>query len=89
VIVRWSPLAIDRVVEIGEWIASERPAAASRIVDDLFDAVVSMHSRYEVVAFQSSMSAPISVRFSSNNSALSTRSPKRTSTFSQFGTCCS
>jgi plasmid stabilization system protein ParE len=38
VIVRWSRLAIDRVVEIGEWIASERPAAAIRIVDGLFDA---------------------------------------------------
>jgi plasmid stabilization system protein ParE len=38
VIVRWSPLAIDRVVEIGEWIATERPAAAVRIVDGLFDA---------------------------------------------------
>lgn len=37
-IVRWSPLAIDRVVEIGEWIATERPAAAVRIVDGLFDA---------------------------------------------------
>jgi plasmid stabilization system protein ParE len=37
VIVRWSPLAIDRVVEIAEWIASERPAAAVRIVDGLFD----------------------------------------------------
>jgi toxin ParE1/3/4 len=38
VIVRWSPLAIDRVVEIGEWIGAERPAAAVRIVDGLFDA---------------------------------------------------
>ena len=38
-IVRWSPLAIDRVVQIGEWIASERPTAAIRIVDGLFDAV--------------------------------------------------
>jgi toxin ParE1/3/4 len=37
VIVRWSPLAIDRVVEIGVWIASERPGAAERIVDGLFD----------------------------------------------------
>ncbi len=37
-IVRWSPRAIDRVVEIGEWIASERPVAAIRIVDGLFDA---------------------------------------------------
>jgi plasmid stabilization system protein ParE len=38
VIIRWSPRAIDRVVEIGEWIASERPVAAIRIVDGLFDA---------------------------------------------------
>jgi toxin ParE1/3/4 len=38
VIVRWSPQAIDRVVEIGEWIGPERPAAAVRIVDRLFDA---------------------------------------------------
>jgi toxin ParE1/3/4 len=38
VIIRWSPLAIDRVVEIGEWIGSERPAAAARIVDWLLDA---------------------------------------------------
>jgi plasmid stabilization system protein ParE len=39
VIVRWSPIAIDRVAEIGEWIGSERPAAAVRIIDGLFDAV--------------------------------------------------
>ena len=36
-IVRWSPLAIDRVIEIGEWIASDHPAAAVRIADG-FDA---------------------------------------------------
>ena len=36
--VRWSPLAIERVIEIGEWIASEQPAAAVRIVEGLFDA---------------------------------------------------
>jgi len=38
VIIRWSPLAIERVIEIGEWIASEQPAAAARIVEGLFDA---------------------------------------------------
>jgi plasmid stabilization system protein ParE len=38
VTVRWSPLAIDRVVEIAEWIAADHPAAADRIVDGLFDA---------------------------------------------------
>ncbi|CAN5795685.1 type II toxin-antitoxin system RelE/ParE family toxin [soil metagenome] len=37
-IVRWSPLAIERIGEIGDWIASERPAAAGRIVNGLFDA---------------------------------------------------
>ena len=31
-------MAIDRVVEIGEWIGSERPAAAVQIVGGLFDA---------------------------------------------------
>ena len=36
--VRWSPLAIERVIEIGEWIASEQPGAAARIVEGLFDA---------------------------------------------------
>ena len=36
--VRWSPLAMDRAVEIGEWIASQQPAAAARIVEGLFDA---------------------------------------------------
>lgn len=43
-IVRWSPLAIDRVVEIAEWIAYERPAAAVRIVDGLFDAARRLES---------------------------------------------
>lgn len=55
-IVRWSPLAIDRVVEIGEWIASERPAAAVRIVDGLFDAAERLkefpHSGRRVPEFQ-------------------------------------
>jgi plasmid stabilization system protein ParE len=38
VTIRWSPLAIERVIEIGEWIASEQPVAAARIVEGLFDA---------------------------------------------------
>jgi toxin ParE1/3/4 len=90
VIVRWSPLAIDRVVEIGEWIASERPAAASRIVDALFDAA----ERLDAFPLRGRRVPEFDERTDlreifSNNSALSTRSPKRTSTFSQFGTCCS
>jgi toxin ParE1/3/4 len=37
--IRWSPLAIDRVAEIGEWIATDHPDAALRIVDGIFAAV--------------------------------------------------
>jgi plasmid stabilization system protein ParE len=37
--VRWSPLAIERVVEIAQWIAADRPNAADRLVDGLFSAV--------------------------------------------------
>ena len=43
-IVRWSPLAMDRVVEICMWIASERPSAAERIVDGLFDATARLET---------------------------------------------
>jgi plasmid stabilization system protein ParE len=39
VTLRWSPLAIERVVEIGEWIAVDRPLTATTIVEGLFDAV--------------------------------------------------
>ena len=35
----WSPLALERVAEIAEWIAAERPAAAERMVTELFGAV--------------------------------------------------
>jgi toxin ParE1/3/4 len=35
----WSPLAITRVLEIGEWIAAERPQGARALVDELFAAV--------------------------------------------------
>jgi toxin ParE1/3/4 len=39
VTVIWSPLALERVADIATWIAQERPAAAARIVEDLFAAV--------------------------------------------------
>jgi toxin ParE1/3/4 len=39
VTVIWSPLALERVADIATWIAQERPAAATRNVDDLFAAV--------------------------------------------------
>jgi toxin ParE1/3/4 len=35
----WSPLALERVAEIAAWIESERPAAAERMVTELFGAV--------------------------------------------------
>jgi toxin ParE1/3/4 len=35
----WSPLAIERVVEIADWIAASRPQAASELVEGLFMAV--------------------------------------------------
>jgi toxin ParE1/3/4 len=35
----WSQLALERVAEIASWIAAERPAAAERMVAELFGAV--------------------------------------------------
>jgi len=35
----WSPLAIDRVSEIAEYIALDNPVAAEKWVDDIFDSV--------------------------------------------------
>ena len=35
----WSPLAIERVAEIAEYIALDNPAAAENWVDDIFDSV--------------------------------------------------
>lgn len=32
----WSPLALERVVEIGEYIAREHPGAAADVVDGIF-----------------------------------------------------
>ncbi|MFW6201654.1 MAG: type II toxin-antitoxin system RelE/ParE family toxin [Gemmatimonadota bacterium] len=34
----WSPLAIERVLEIAEWIATDRPGAADRSVERIFGA---------------------------------------------------
>lgn len=35
----WSPLALERVVGIGEFIAQSRPIAAVNVVDGIFGAV--------------------------------------------------
>jgi toxin ParE1/3/4 len=35
----WSPLAIERVSDIGAWIAADRPDAAEAVVDGIFEAV--------------------------------------------------
>ncbi len=35
----WSPLAIDRISEIAEYIALDNPVAAEKWVDDIFDSV--------------------------------------------------
>ncbi len=37
--VEWSPLALERVQEIAEFIAQDNPQAAERWVIDLFDSV--------------------------------------------------
>lgn len=37
--VTWSPLALERVAEIGGWIAEDRPDAAARVVAEIFAAV--------------------------------------------------
>ncbi len=33
----WSPLAMDRVLEIAEYIAHDNPSAAQKWVEDIFD----------------------------------------------------
>jgi toxin ParE1/3/4 len=35
----WSPLALERVIEIGEYIAQDRPQAAANVVEALFASV--------------------------------------------------
>lgn len=36
----WSPIALERVVGIGEFIAQSRPQAAANVVERLFDSVL-------------------------------------------------
>ena len=38
----WSPLALDRVAEFRDYIASDNPAAAEQWVESLFDAVAKL-----------------------------------------------
>ncbi|MBI1390085.1 MAG: type II toxin-antitoxin system mRNA interferase toxin, RelE/StbE family [bacterium] len=38
--VEWSPLALERVDEIAEYIARDHSSAAARWINDLFDAVL-------------------------------------------------
>jgi len=45
--VSWSPLAIDRVSEIAEYIARDNPEAAKRWVDNVFEKVASLKSHPE------------------------------------------
>jgi toxin ParE1/3/4 len=42
--VSWSPLAIDRVSEIAEYIARDNPEAAKSWVDTVFEKVASLKS---------------------------------------------
>lgn len=37
--IRWSPLAIERVTEIGDYIATEYPQTALRIVKEIIESV--------------------------------------------------
>jgi len=37
--IKWSPLAIERLSTIAEWIAADRPDAADRLVEEIFAAV--------------------------------------------------
>jgi toxin ParE1/3/4 len=45
VILIWSPLALERVVEIGEYIAEDAPETAAEVVDRIFASVRRL-SRY-------------------------------------------
>jgi toxin ParE1/3/4 len=37
--ITWSPLALERVVEIVDWVAADRPGAARRLAEGIFQAV--------------------------------------------------
>ena len=43
----WSPLAIDRVTEISEYIARDNPSAAAKWVETIFDKVQILESSPE------------------------------------------
>lgn len=45
--VSWSPLAIDRVSEIAEYIAKDNPKAAKSWVDTVFEKVASLKPHLE------------------------------------------
>ncbi len=40
--VAWAPLALDRAEEAARFIAADRPAAAAKWIDGLFDAVAKL-----------------------------------------------
>ena len=44
----WSPLAIDRVSGIAEYISLDNPTAAQKWVDNIFKKVVSLQSSPEI-----------------------------------------
>ena len=46
----WSPLAVDRVFEIAEYIALDKPSAAADWVDTVFESVKRLKNSHEVGA---------------------------------------
>lgn len=44
----WSPLAIDRVTEIAEYIASDKPSASDKWIDTIFSKVAKLASSPEI-----------------------------------------
>jgi toxin ParE1/3/4 len=46
--ITWSPLAIDRVSEIAEYIARDKPSAAEKWIDKIFSKVEQLKSSPEI-----------------------------------------
>ena len=44
----WPPLAIDRVAEVAEYISKDKPSAAKKWVDELFQKVETLKSSPEL-----------------------------------------
>ena len=44
----WSPLAVDRVSEIADYIAQDKPAAAEKWIDTVFSKVEQLKSSPEI-----------------------------------------